>query len=93
MCREGHGLQRPPLHKPLSSSSSTLMRHLREQPGGCKNSRTVAIEGARLEGFQIIFWLNFVPQEGSQWCSSATEISPCSEHLSGKQGLGEAGWV
>lgn len=59
-CRERQGLQRPPRHKPMSSSSSTLTRDPPEQPGGCKNSRTVVVEGLgwkdlRFYSGQILF--------------------------------------
>lgn len=54
-CTERHGLQRPPLHNPLSSSSSMLMRDLREASWRMQKLQDSSWRGARLEGFQILF--------------------------------------
>lgn len=60
ICSKDH-----PYTKRFFSSSSVLMRDLREATRWTQKLQDSSRRGARLEGFQILFWSNFVPQEGS----------------------------
>lgn len=60
------------------------MTDLRERTWWIQKLQERSCKGARLEGLQIVFWSNFVPEEGSEYCSSSTVISLCSKSPSGK---------